>query len=136
MALEVEPDVARRGLRQKREASVLLVRKQIDLVLPGSPVVQLERCLVAELLEDRRAQPRDARVGHRLPQPLERVDAEVREPLELQARNAGHQREVVVTLPLLYANGQELADAAVLDRVGILRRPASSAPVKRSFSRR
>src|SRR4029453_7373044 len=51
VALEVEPDVARRGLRHEVEAPLVLLREEVDLVLVGPAVVLLERGLVADALE-------------------------------------------------------------------------------------
>ena len=119
VAFEVEPDVARGRLRHEREAAVFLQREVVDLVLAGAALVELERGLVAEPLEGRRPHARDAGLLGGLGEELERRDARLLEPLDLEARDARDEDEVVVLLPLRLAEVEEVAEAAVLDRVRV-----------------
>ena len=67
---------------------------------------------------------RDARAGREVAEPLERRDPGRGEPLDLRPRDAGDERQVVVALPLLLAEREEVAEPAVLDRVRVGRRAA------------
>src|SRR5215211_9199431 len=81
VALEVEPDVARRRLRHEVEAAVVLLREEVDLVLARLAVVLLEGSLVAEALEGGGTHTRDIGLGARFGEGGERVDVGLRKPL-------------------------------------------------------
>ena len=123
VALEVEPDVAGARLRQEREAAVGLLGEVLDHVLARAPVVELEPRLVVEALEGGRAHARDLGVGVGLGERLERRDPGRLEPLDLEPRDAGDEREVVVLRPALLAEREEVAEPAEVDRVGVGRPP-------------
>ena len=55
---------------------------------------------------------------------LERRDAGGVEPVGLRAADPGDEREVLVPLPLLLAEREELAERTVVDRVRVGRPPA------------
>jgi hypothetical protein len=124
VALEIEPHVARIRLRQEREPAVRLRREQVDAMLAGAPAMNLELGLVAQLGERLGTDLRDARVGRSGAERLHRLDAAGDEPVVLQPRHAGDERQMVVALPLLLAARQELAQRAVLDRIRVGRRAA------------
>ena len=123
MALEVEPDVARARLGHEREAALGLERQVLDAVLAGAAAVELELGLVAEAGERLRRGCFGTRVsGREVAERLERRDPGRGEPLDLRPRDAGDERQVVVPLPLLLAEREEVAEPAVLDRVRVGRR--------------
>ena len=124
VALEVEPDVARARLGHEREAALVLDRQVLDPVLVVPAVVELELGLEPEPFERRRSHLRDARAGREVAEPLERRDPGGGEALDLRPGDAGDERQVVVPLPLLLAEREEVAEPAVLDgvRVGRARR--------------
>ena len=61
--------------------------------------------------------------GSRLGERLERRDPGRREPLDLEPRDAGDEREMVVLRPALLAEREEVAEPAEVDRVGVGRPP-------------
>jgi hypothetical protein len=74
---------------------------------------------VAKTLERGRAHARDLGLGIGLGEGRERADVGFGEALHLEARDAGDERQVVVLFPARLAELEEVAEAAVLDRVGI-----------------
>ena len=62
---------------------------------------------------------RNARAGREVAEPLERRDPGGGEALDLRPGDAGDERQVVVLLPPLLAESEEVAEAAVLDRVRV-----------------
>ncbi len=114
MPLHVEPHVADVGCRQQPEATVGLVRQQLEDPLPRPPMVQLQRSLPL--------QPRE-RVGPDLPH-LPRVDGTIAKRLErrdtrgdqlLRPRppHPRNQRRMIVLLQPRPAQVPEVAEAAV-----------------------
>ena len=122
VALEVEPDVARRRLGQKREPALGLDREHDVLQLAGLPAVELEPGLLVELRERLGAELRDLGLLCRR-ETRERGDVGGREPIDLRPPDPRDEREVVVALPLLLAAREELAERAVVDRVRVGRLP-------------
>ena len=137
VALEVEEEVAGRGLGEEREAGVGLLREQLVDVLPGLARVQLQLGLLAQLRPALGVDPGRHRLGGRAPERGERRDPGGSELLDLRAVDAGDAGEVVDLVPPRVAEGLEVADAAVVDRVGLGRRrvgdellePRADAPV-------
>src|SRR5207253_2237321 len=123
IALEVEPDVARARLGQKREAPLGLEREDDVPELAGLAAVPLERGLLAELREGLGAELREL-LFLRGREVLERRDPGGVEPVDLRAPDPGDEREVLVPLPLLLAAREELAERTVVDRVRVGRPPA------------
>ncbi len=115
VALDVEEDVARRGLRQQLEAALRRRLEQVIRVPPGHACAVLERGLVAQRLEGARRHARDLAVRRRGGELGERADARLLEPRNLVAAQARDEREVVVPLPLRLAAFAEVADRAVRD---------------------
>ena len=119
MALEVEPDVAGARLGHEREAALILDRQVLDPVLLVPPVMELELGLEPEPGQRLRTQLRDARVGRQVAELLERRDPGRGELLDLRPGDAGDERQVVVLVPPLLAEREEVAQPAVLDRVRV-----------------
>ena len=115
VALDVEEDVARRGLRQQLEAALRRRLEQVIRVPPGHACAVLERGLVAQRLEGARRHARDLAVRWRGGELGERADARLLEPRNLVAAQARDERQVVVPLPLRPAAFAEVADRAVRD---------------------
>ena len=137
VALEVEEEVARRGLGQEREAGFLLLRQQPVDVLAGLARVQLQLGLLAVLRPRVRVDPGRHRLCGRAAELRERRDPGGRELLDLRPVDAGDAGEVVDLVPPRVADGLEVADIAVVDRVRLGRRrvgdellePRADAPV-------
>ena len=122
VALEVEEEIARRGLRQHREAAT-----RLDVVQE----LVAERACVTALDLNARLFP-DARKG-RVPDPVHRraalewhsgefADGPHRGKLQrapLSARDARHERKVIVRPAPRVALDGVIADLAVRDRLGI-----------------
>ena len=119
VALVVEPDIAVARLRHEGEAALLFLREEIELVLAGAAPVELELGLVADPLEGRRPHAADTCLGRGLGEELERRDPLPLQPLHLHARNPRDEREVVVLVPARLAEGEEVAETAEIDRIGV-----------------
>ena len=124
VALEVEPDVAFRGRRQRAEAAVGLVREELDAPLAGAREVELERGLRADALERLRPDARDRRVGRRLRERRQRRDPRGSEPLGVQPPEPRDDDRMVLRDAPVLAEVAEVADRAVVDgpRPGLGRR--------------
>ncbi len=116
VALEVEPDVARRRLREQPEAAVLLVREELDEAVAGARVVELERCLAAEALEGLRPDALDVCGRSGLAERRQRGDPLRSEALGVQAPEPRDEDRVVLLDSPVLAEVSEVADRAVVDR--------------------
>ncbi len=116
VALEVEPDVARRRRRKRAEAAVLLVREELDAPLARAREVELERGLRADALERLRPDAGDLRRGRRLAERRQRRDPCGGEPLRVQPPEPRDEDRVVLGDAPVLAEVAEVADRAVVDR--------------------
>ena len=137
VALEVEEEVAGRGVGQEREARLRLRLQEPVIVHAGLARVQLELGLLAVLRPAVRVDPGRHGLGGRAPELRERRDPGGGELLDLRPVDPGDAREVVDLVPARVADGLEVADRAVVDRVRLGRRrvgdealePRADAPV-------
>ncbi len=119
VALHVEEEVARRGLREQREAALVLGAEGLVCVRARAPVAELELGLVADVLECRRGEARDVGLARRVAELGERRDPGLAEPDDLVATDVGDASQVVVLVPPGLAELAEVADPAVIDRPGL-----------------
>ena len=117
IALDVEEEVAARGPGQEREAAVGLGRERLPAVELREPVLELERRLLAELLERDAGQPRHVGAGFGGSELGKRRDPGAGEPRDLVAPDPGDPDEVVAPVLPRLAELAEVADAAVVARV-------------------
>ena len=137
VALEVEEEVAGRGVRQEREAGFRLRLDQLVDVLAAFARVELELRLLAVLGPAVGVDAGGHGLGWRAPELRERRDPGGFEPLDLRPVDAGNAGEVVDGIPVRVAERLEVADAAVVDGVRLGRRrvgdealePRADAPV-------
>ena len=113
VALEVEEEVARRGVGQEREAELGLRLEEDVLVRAVLAREELERGLLADLVERVWGNPGGA-LGRRAAERSERRDAGDGELVDLRAADARDAREVVDPVPVRLAERPEVADRAVL----------------------
>ena len=137
VALEVEEEVARRGVGQEREAALGLRLEEAEAVRAGLARVELQLGLLAQLGPGVGGHPGRRGLGRRAPELRERRDPGGGEPLDLRPVEPGDAGEVVDRVPVGVADGLEVADRAVVDRIRLGRRrvcdealePGSDAPV-------
>ena len=137
VALEVEEEVAGRGVGQEREAGFRLRLQQPVDVVAGLARVQLQLGLLAVLGPRVGVDPGRHGLCGRAAELRERRDPGGRELLDLRPVDAGDAGEVVDLVPARVADGLEVADVAVVDRVRLGRRrvgdellePRADAPV-------
>ena len=124
VALHVEEEVARRRLRQEREAGLGRGREQLEVLLAGLACAELERRLVAETQQGAFGLRQSRELG-------ERRDSAGAQLLVLRPPQAGHLREVVALRPHPLAGGLEVTEPAEGDRVrlglAVLRRERDEA---------
>ncbi len=137
VALEVEEEVAGRGVGQEREAGFRLRLEEPEGVGAGLARDELELGLLAVLGPAVGVDAGGHGLGGRAPELRERRDPGRFEPLDLRPVDPGDAREVVDGVPVRVADRLEVADAAVVDGVGLGRRrvgdealePRADAPV-------
>ena len=113
VALHVEEEVAGRGRRQEAEAALVLRLEQAAGELVGAAAVELEAGLVAQRVEHRRRDAGHVEGRRRLRQADEGLDADAVQLLDVVAPDRGDERQVVVVLPALAADGDVVAPRAV-----------------------
>ena len=99
VAFHVEEQVAGVGPGQAGEPMAVIRRDQLDFVLAGLPLLELQGRLGTEPGEYARVQVRDARFRGRFRQGGEGFDARRLELVRLGPLDVGHQAKVVVLLP-------------------------------------
>ena len=122
VALEVEEEVARRGVGEEREARLGAGLEDDVLVFAGLAGAELEPGLAAQRLEAVGGDAVRDGLGRRLAERREGRDRRRRQARDLAALDPGDAGEVVDLVPARVAERLELADAAVVDRVGLGRR--------------
>src|SRR5439155_16173202 len=119
VALDVVEEVAGVWLREQAEAALLLRLEQVVAVGAREPREELELGLVAEPLEGVGRHVVDCRAWCGIPERSERRDPRRVQALDLVMPDPRDLDEVVVVYPALVAEVEEVAEAAVVDRVGI-----------------
>ena len=136
VALDVEIEIARIGLRESREPATLLGPQQLVARDAVGARFHLKRCLRARLRERPRLELRRTRRVRRLRERRDRHDARLVQLDRLAATDAGHQTQVIVGSAARFADGVEPATPlAVRDGIRV-RRPARVRAREKPFARR
>jgi hypothetical protein len=120
ISLEIEEQIARGRQRQTLEAGTRIrVEEQLVARDAARACTHLQARLLADAAQRTWVDALDARRRLERGQRLCRADARQRQPVALAARDAGHERRVVVRAAALFTGLPPAADVTMFDRLGV-----------------